>query len=159
VLRGKLLPSDGAAADFFGYAIALDQQANSGSVIVGADLAKSALPGFGKAAVGAAYVFGVPVGTHTMSRRRYAGGRVADEAALIFVYVVLALGAVVGAVQLLRNRDEAVRAARECCKLPSFTPPARVSLDPYPYPNNNSSSSSSSNNNNNNNPPLKQPPN
>ena len=35
---GKLLPSDGAASDFFGYSVALDQTDNSGVVIIGADL-------------------------------------------------------------------------------------------------------------------------
>ena len=45
VLSGKMLPSDGAAGDFFGFSIAMDQTDDNGRVLVGADLKGSDMSG------------------------------------------------------------------------------------------------------------------
>ena len=53
---------------------------------------------------GAAYLFGVPVGTHSMGHRNNHGRSDApDDAALVFVYIVLALLGGVALVQLVRH--------------------------------------------------------
>ena len=96
-IRGVLAPSDGAADDSFGMSVAMDKRDNSGTVAVGAALkdggGKTLLPsGGGIAKAGRAYVFGVPVGQFSMGRRSTAGHSTApDDAALVFVIVVLAL--------------------------------------------------------------------